>query len=85
MESTIEALSNTNRLTLPILRLGDNGESAYVKVISAIFMAALNARGYLEWMDVIDLSGGKAHRMQAYTVLANELRANYPSDGYVGK
>jgi hypothetical protein len=36
-------------------------------------------------MDVKELSSGNAHHMQVYTVLANELRAHYRDDGYVGR
>lgn len=85
MENTVGAMANRDRLTLPILRLGDHGEPAYVQVDSPIFKIEVKGKPSLEWMDVTDLSSGTLRSMRAQTVLSNDLRANYPANGYVGR
>lgn len=85
-------------VTVPVLKIPDNGAPIYVRVNEAIHTAKDNTgrmpatpkegevkRKPPQLMQVTNLETGEIAQIVAGTVLESELKENYPGDGYVGK
>jgi hypothetical protein len=82
-------------VTVPLLRVPDDGTPVYIKSNGAIFKAKENAKAKPgpdgkplnppELMEVTNLETGEIAQVVMNEVFATELRDKYPSDGYVNK
>jgi 5-methylcytosine-specific restriction endonuclease McrA len=84
-------------MTLPLLKLDENGKPAYVKITSEISVSKpikgervqQSKRsvviGSPQFMDVTNLESNETQTMIVNTVLGNELRGAYDKNGYVGR
>lgn len=69
----------------PIRRLVADDIPVYLAIASAIASAADVSRRSVKIMDAVNLSTREPWCLLVDTVLAGELRSNYPADSYVGK
>ena len=83
-------------VTLPLLRVPDDGTPIFIKLLCEIFTAAVvegsrkprsdgGPQTPPEIIHVLNLSNGIESQMIVSSVLGSELRAAYPAAGYVGK